>query len=152
MNLEQAMSEIRRLRELLDANGIEWRHKEAALQQPAANLTPEEKIVLFRSIFKGREDVFAQRWFSRTSGKSGYQPVCRKEWNRDFATRKYKCANCPNQEFEQLGYDYIYRHLVGNDPDGKDVIGLYAITCNNGCYFLCADFDDKIANMVIKMM
>ncbi len=144
MNLEQAMSEIRRLRELLDANGIEWRHKEAALQQPAANLTPEEKIVLFRSIFKGREDVFAQRWFSRTSGKSGYQPVCRKEWNRDFCDKKkYKCANCPNQEFEQLGYDYIYRHLVGNDPDGKDVIGLYAITCNNGCYFLCADFDDK---------
>lgn len=144
INLEQAISEIRRLRKLLDDNGIEWRQKEAAMQQPMANLTPEEKIVLFQSIFKGREDVFARRWFSRTSGKFGYQPVCRKEWNRDFCDKKkYKCADCPNREFEQLGYDYIYRHLAGTDPDGKDVIGLYAITGNNGCYFLCADFDDK---------
>lgn len=144
INLEQAISEIRRLRKLLDANGIEWRQKEAAMQQPMANLTPEEKIVLFQSIFKGREDVFARRWFSRTSGKSGYQPVCRKEWNRDFCDKKkYKCADCPNREFEQLGYDYIYRHLASTDPYGKDVIGLYAITGNNGCYFLCADFDDK---------
>lgn len=144
INLEQAISEIRRLRKLLDANGIEWRQKEAAMPQPMANLTPEEKIVLFQSIFKGREDVFARRWFSRTSGKSGYQPVCRKEWNRDFCDKKkYKCADCPNREFEQLGYDYIYRHFAGTDPDGKDVIGLYAITGNNGCYFLCADFDDK---------
>ncbi|WP_368045121.1 hypothetical protein [uncultured Bacteroides sp.] len=81
INLEQAISEIRRLRKLLDDNGIEWRQKEAAMQQPMANLSPEEKIVLFQSIFKGREDVFARRWFSRTSGKSGYQPVCRKVEN-----------------------------------------------------------------------
>lgn len=144
MNLEQAMSEIRRLQKLLDAHGIEWRQKVTPVQHPAHNLSPEEKIALFRSIFRGREDVFARRWFSRASGKSGYQPVCRKEWNRDFCDKKkYKCADCPNREFEQLGYDYIYRHLAGNDPDGKDVIGLYAITGNNGCYFLCADFDDK---------
>ena len=42
--------------------------------------SPEEKIGLFRSLFKGREDVFARRWQSRTSGKSGYQPVCENEW------------------------------------------------------------------------
>ena len=54
INLEQAISEIRRLRKLLDANGIEWRQKEAAMQQPMANLTPEEKIVLFQSIFNAK--------------------------------------------------------------------------------------------------
>lgn len=36
----------------------------------------KEKIDLFRSLFLGREDVFAHRWQSVASGKSGYQPVC----------------------------------------------------------------------------
>lgn len=33
-------------------------------------------VKLFRSYFKGRDDVFARRWFSKTTEKSGYQPVC----------------------------------------------------------------------------
>ncbi len=31
--------------------------------------TPEEKIHLFRSLFRGREDVFARRWYSVQKGK-----------------------------------------------------------------------------------
>ena len=42
-------------------------------------LSLQDKVTLFRSLFKGREDVFARRWYSRTSGKSGYQPVCLNE-------------------------------------------------------------------------
>lgn len=45
-------------------------------------LSLEEKVTLFSSLFKGREDVFAKRWYSKASGKSGYQPVCLNEWNR----------------------------------------------------------------------
>ncbi len=40
---------------------------------PSVNFTPDEKIALFSSFFKGRTDVFARRWFSRTTGKGGYQ-------------------------------------------------------------------------------
>lgn len=43
---------------------------------PAVNLSLDDRVKLFRSLFKGREDVFARRWFSKTTGKSGYQPVC----------------------------------------------------------------------------
>ena len=52
-------------------------------QEPTAMLTLslQEKVDLFRSLFKGREDVFARRWFSKTTGKAGYQPVCCNEWN-----------------------------------------------------------------------
>ena len=39
-----------------------------------------EKILLYRSLFCGREDVFARRWYSKTTEKSGYQPVCENEW------------------------------------------------------------------------
>lgn len=49
-------------------------------QPPVNQLSPEEKVALFRSIFRGREDVFARRWHSSKSGKSGYQPVCNNEW------------------------------------------------------------------------
>ena len=48
-------------------------------QLPVNQLSLEEKVELFRSIFRGREDVFARRWHSNKSGKSGYQPVCNNE-------------------------------------------------------------------------
>ena len=51
-------------------------------------LSLQEKVELFRSLFKGREDVFAKRWYSDTSKKSGYQPVCEREWDREFCNRK----------------------------------------------------------------
>lgn len=134
-------AEIERLRTLLDANGIDWRPKPVSVR---SELSLEERVNLFRSLFRGREDVFARRWESRSSGKSGYQPVCRREWQSQYCDKKkYKCADCPNREFEPLAYEHIYRHLEGRDTDCRDVIGLYAITENNGCYFLCADFDDK---------
>lgn len=44
------------------------------------NCSPsEEKIALFVSLFRGREDVYAKRWHSEKSGKSGYRPVCLNE-------------------------------------------------------------------------
>ena len=38
-------------------------------------LSLEEKVALFRELFHGRKDIFARRWYSKNSGKSGYQPV-----------------------------------------------------------------------------
>src|SRR5215469_15864328 len=56
---------------------------------------PENKIALFRSLFKGREDVYAKRFESRKTGKSGYQPVCRNEWVRGVCEKpKIKCRDC----------------------------------------------------------
>lgn len=107
-------------------------------------LSLEEKVTLFSSLFKGREDVFAKRWYSKASGKSGYQPVCLNEWNRQFCNKKKsKCAQCPNRHFKNLEYEDIYKHLEGKDIDGCDVIGIYVILNGNQCNFLCIDFDDK---------
>ena len=50
--------------------------------------SPEEKIALFRSLFAGRTDVFARRWYGVTSGKSGYQPVCGNEWDEALCDKK----------------------------------------------------------------
>ena len=77
-------------------------------------LSLQEKVNLFRSLFKGREDVFARRWYSKATGKAGYQPVCQNEWNRQLCDkRKFKCAECPNRQFAALTDKDIYRHLEG---------------------------------------
>lgn len=141
--LDRLRAENARLRALLTRHGIAADEPESALPQKPP-LTLEEKVALFRSLFQGREDVFARRWFSPTTGKSGYQPVCSREWNREFCDKKkYKCAECPNREFQPLGYNDIYRHLEGKGPNGRDVVGVYAILEDSTCCFLCCDFDDK---------
>lgn len=107
-------------------------------------LSLEEKVALFRGIFRGREDVFARRWYSGKTGRSGYQPVCGNEWRIGLCSKgKISCTECENRAFSTLGYDDIYRHLEGRDNEGRDVVGIYPILEDNTCYFLCADFDDK---------
>ena len=111
---------------------------------PPIKLSLDDKIALFRNFFKGRDDVFARRWFSKTTEKGGYQPVCINEWRRGICDKKkHKCAECPNRNFAPLTQQDIYRHLEGKDENGCDVIGLYVVTSDNKCSFLCADFDDK---------
>ena len=111
---------------------------------PPVRLSLDGKVRLFRSLFRGREDVYARRWQSRTTGKGGYQPVCTNEWRTGVCDkRQYKCAECPNRNFETLNDRAVYRHLEGRNEDCLDVIGLYTIMPDNSCAFLCADFDDK---------
>jgi hypothetical protein len=49
----------------------------------------EDKIALFRSLFRGRDDVYPRRFESRRTGKSGYAPACANEWVRDFVAGIY---------------------------------------------------------------
>ena len=106
--------------------------------------SPKEKIKLYRSIFRGREDVFARRWYSKNSDKSGYQPVCENEWDRELCDKKkYKCSRCPNRKLAALTDKDIYEHLSGKDLYGRDVVGIYPMLNDETCYFLCADFDEE---------
>ncbi|HUI44838.1 MAG TPA: hypothetical protein VL122_02450 [Nitrospirota bacterium] len=41
--------------------------------------TPQEKVALFRSLFRGREDIFPKLWINR-AGKKGYSPACTNDW------------------------------------------------------------------------
>lgn len=75
--------------------------------------SPQNKISLFRSLFRGREDVFAKRWFSKTTEKTGYQPVCGNEWddmlcdNRKHYITRINRYNCKTQkQFSSEIYGY----------------------------------------------
>ena len=47
----------------------------------------DAKIALFRSLFRGRDDIHPRRFESRKNGKSGYQPVCANEWTRGLCEK-----------------------------------------------------------------
>src|SRR2546421_10074134 len=72
-----------------------------------AKSRPEEKVKLFFSLFRGREDVHAVRWEGR-NGKAGYSPACRKVWGKPFP----KHADEPKEYFP-LTDQVIHDHLMG---------------------------------------
>ena len=146
------LAENEKLKSILSQHGIVYSSIKCAdestafssITYPQIKLSLDEKIALFRNFFKGRDDVFARRWFNKATEKGGYQPVCINEWRRGICDKKkHKCAECPNRNFATLTNQDIYRHLEGKDENGCDVIGLYVVTSDNKCSFLCADFDDK---------
>lgn len=80
-----------------------------------------EKIALFRRLFKGREDVFAVRFESKT-GEKGYKPARDLEYNHIIP----------------ITDQVIHHHL-----QGKMTIGIYPVLQDQTCYFLALDFDGK---------
>ena len=83
--LDQLRLENSRLIALLEAHGIAWRSTEQPRSEPTpdsaqpATSAPgsvQQKVALFRRLFRGRHDIYALRWESRTSGRSGYAPAC----------------------------------------------------------------------------
>jgi len=57
-----------------------------------------EKVALFRSLFRGREDVYPRRFESRKTGKSGYSPACANEWVRGVCEKpRVKRAECDHR-------------------------------------------------------
>ncbi len=103
----------------------------------------QAKIALFRSLFRGREDVYPRRFESRKTGKSGYAPACANEWVRGICEKpRIKCAECPHRRFLPVTDDVIRWHLSGQDDDGQPfVAGVYPLLQDETCFFLAVDFD-----------
>src|SRR6266496_4111441 len=105
----------------------------------------EAKIKLFRSFFRGREDVYPRRFESRKTGRAGYQPACGNEWVRGVCEKpKIKCSECLHQRFLPVTDEVIRWHLSGKDPYGKAfVAGVYPLLADESCWFLAIDLDKE---------
>lgn len=103
----------------------------------------EAKIALFRSLFRGRDDVYPRRFESRKTGKTGYAPACANEWVRGICEKpRIKCADCPSRRFLSVTDQVIRWHLSGQDGDGQPfVAGVYPLLPDESCFFLAVDFD-----------
>lgn len=114
------------------------------LNPPLDRRSPvDAKIQLFRSLFRGRDDVYARRFESRKTGKSGYAPACANEWVRGVCEKpRVKCAECPHRRFLPLADEVIHWHLSSRDADGQSfVAGVYPLLPDQTCWFLAIDFD-----------
>lgn len=93
----------------------------------------DTKIALFRSLFRGREDVYARRFENLKTGKKGYWPVRRNEWDSG------------DREFLAVTDEVVKSHLRGEDPQDRFrrdfTIGVYPMLPDETCYFLATDFD-----------
>ena len=145
--LDQLRRENARLIELLEAHGIAWRFSEPAPTEPApfAEADPakgpsstQEKVALFRRLFRGRDDVYALRWQS-SSGRSGYAPACANEWRPGLCEKpRISCRDCNHRELQPLSDGAIYGHLAG-----EHTVGLYPLLENDHCHLLAIDFDEQ---------
>ena len=104
---------------------------------------PESKIALFRSLFRGRDDVYPRRFESRKTGKSGYSPACGNEWAAGVCEKpRIKCTACVHQHFLPVTDDVVRWHLCGHDDFGQNfVMGIYPLLRDETCFFLAADLD-----------
>ncbi len=117
------------------------------LAEPRLSFTPhkvindspsKDKITLFRSLFRGREDVYPVRWECK-DGRSGYSPTCALEWKRPLCGKpRVKCGECKNRKWLPVTDEVIHHHLTG-----KATIGVYPLLADETCWFLAADFDKK---------
>ena len=101
----------------------------------------DEKIALFRSLFRGRDDAYPRRFESRKTGKTGYAPACANEWVRGVCEKpRIKCADCPNRRFLSLNEAIIRWYLSGRDNTGQPfVAGVYPMLLDETCLFLAPD-------------
>ena len=75
-----------------------------------------EKVALFRSLFRGREDVYPRRFESKKTGRAGYAPACGNEWVRGICEKpRIKCGDCPHRAFLPVTDEVIRWHLSGKD-------------------------------------
>jgi superfamily II DNA or RNA helicase len=146
VELLQLQEENARLKALLTLHNISWEEPvsiETPLHSPAPSLpsasqrSASEKVALFRTLFRGRSDVYPLRWES-AKGKSGYAPACGNEWRQGVCRKpRIKCGDCGNRQLLPLDEQVIYRHL-----EGRHTVGIFPMLEDDTCCFLVADFDD----------
>ena len=108
--------------------------------------TPAEKVRLFRSLFRGREEVYPVRFVSRKTGKAGYAPACRNKFVRGVCELpRVKCGECANQAFVLADDQAVVAHLTG-----RQVMGVYPLLEDETCWFLAADFDKSTWSMDVS--
>src|ERR1022692_3832685 len=109
--------------------------------EPARPVNKEERarrrIALFRSLFRGREDVYARRW-ENDDGRHGYMPVVVKDWKAINKSRpeERKKVDQKTRKFLPLTDAVIENHLMG-----RETVGVYPLLPDETCWFLAADFD-----------
>ncbi|MCE5315894.1 MAG: DEAD/DEAH box helicase family protein [Parachlamydia sp.] len=94
-------------------------------------LTPSEKIALFRTLFRGRDDIYP-RWYTHRE-KSGCSPACGNEWVVGICEKpRIKCTQCRHHRFLPVTDELILWHLSGKEDF---LLSIYPMLLDETCYF-----------------
>ena len=105
--------------------------------QLTQTFSTEQKLTIFRQLFRGREDVYPLRWQSKKTGASGYMPECSNKFDRRVCDIEHvRCYACPNRKYRPVTDNAILAHLKG-----QHVMGVYPLLPDDTCWFLAIDFD-----------
>jgi superfamily II DNA or RNA helicase len=140
--LSQALTQLKHQRYEQQQNFAQRMTAATVTQQSLS----QDKIKLFRKLFRGRDDVYPKRFESRKSGKSGYAPACANEWRPNVCHKpRVKCSDCQFRSYMPVSDAVIACHLAGTDnlrnPQVDFVIGVYPLMPDERCGFLAVDFD-----------
>ena len=98
-------------------------------------------IKLFRELFVGRDDVYAEHWCGK-DGRSNYSPAKAHDWNKHVIDPKTKKKICSELcKLLPLTDKAIAEHL-----SGKRIIGTYPLLPDDSCILLAIDFDKSTWN------
>ncbi len=98
----------------------------------------EENLVLYQSLFRGREDLYAKHWES--NGRGGYSPGYKFDWNEFMA---YKAKGGTMKDFQNKELLPLTQAVLQNHLEGSWRIGIYPLLDDNTSYFIAADFDKE---------
>jgi superfamily II DNA or RNA helicase len=120
-----------------DSDGIPRPPTTSGIGDIAAPTDKTAKVALFRSLFRGREDVYAERWRMK-NGKWGYRPAGLKNWEAVLASKPEDRRKVDRQTrtLYPLTDEVIRLHL-----SGKKTVGIYPLLLDETCWLLAADFD-----------
>ena len=94
-----------------------------------------QKLELYKSIFRGRNDVYAVRW--EKDGKSGYMPVYEVDWaNYD----SHKAKGGTFKEYKDKKIKAINDEAIISHLEGKTTMGIYPLLEDNTSFFIAVDF------------
>jgi len=104
-----------------------------------AELSVPEKITLFRSLFRGREDVYAVQW-ARPDGNVSYSPACLRDWKalRSVPEAERRKMDKATRQLLPMTDEAVHAHL-----SGKCTVGVYPLLQDDTCWFLAVDFDQE---------
>lgn len=105
-------------------------------------LSTIDKIEIYLSYFRGRPDVYAERYFSKKHQKFGWNPACDRSFQAGCKKGKIKnyCSICPISQFPPLDENILKRLFTGKLT--CEGIGIYPLLTDNTCYLLVMDFDE----------
>jgi superfamily II DNA or RNA helicase len=112
-----------------------YQEKEPVPSAPVAS--GNSRIKLFQSLFRARDDVYAERW-QKKDGTSNYSPAKLHQWDSHTKNERGKWQCGPGCQLLPLTEQVLQEHLKG-----QRTVGIYPLLKDETCWLLAVDFDDN---------